>query len=593
MKRADSSTGKTRFFSLAVFSLLSVAVGILSGFGAVAFRMLIALAHNLFFLGKISTSYPATEHTSASPWGPLVVLVPVAGALLVVFLVKTFAAEAGGTGVPEVIDAVYYSRGVIRPVVAVIKSLASSLSIGSGGSLGREGPIVLIGSSLGSTLGQILPLKSGQRTTLMAAGAGAGIAATFNTPVGGVLFAVEIILQEVSVRTVVPVILSAVTATYVARLFFGVGPAFFLPAVARPYFSLNTLSVPLAYAGVGLLMGLASTLFIKSVYTFEDFFSARFKRSPYLRHATGMVLLGGMMVLMKAGFGHYYIEGLGYATVADVLTGKLALPGLLVLIFALKLAATSLTLGSGGSGGIFSPCLAMGATLGGAYGTLLLWLFPGFPVSPAALAVAGMAGLVGGAMGAALTAVVMISEMTLDYGFVLPMAVTVALSYGVRKLMFGESIYTMRLRRRGHFVPQALEASILRTRRAREFMDKLPSVSPADTWATVASSLPAGAPMLMVREGGKILGLVSTASAAASPPGRALAGLASRDFVVVGEMDSLQDVVARMIGTTAASALVAAEARATSAEQVRGIITRERLSDFFEELREVFPPLEA
>lgn len=185
---------------------LSILVGIVAGLGAVAFRVLIGFFHDLLFLGRLSVAYDANTHTPRSPWGPLVVFVPVAGALGVAFLVRNFAPEAKGHGVPEVMDAVYNRKGVIRPAVSVVKALASGLSIGSGASIGREGPIIQIGSSFGSTIGQLLRLSAWQRITLIAAGAGGGIAATFNTPVGGVLFAVEIVTHEVSARTLVPVV---------------------------------------------------------------------------------------------------------------------------------------------------------------------------------------------------------------------------------------------------------------------------------------------------------------------------------------------------------------------------------------------------
>jgi chloride channel protein, CIC family len=182
----------------------SLLVGGGAGLGAVAFRGLIGLIHNLFFLGKLSWTYDANVHTSLSPWGSFVVLVPVIGGLGVAFLVQHFASEAKGHGVPEVMEAVYYNKGIIRPVVALVKALASALCIGSGGSVGREGPIVQIGASFGSTLGQIFRMRVWQRITLIGAGAAGGIAATFNTPIGGILFAMELILHEVSVRTIVP-----------------------------------------------------------------------------------------------------------------------------------------------------------------------------------------------------------------------------------------------------------------------------------------------------------------------------------------------------------------------------------------------------
>ena len=229
---SSSNPKQTVSRSLNAFALwaLSILVGVAAGLGAVAFRLLIGFFHNLLFLREISAAYDANTHTPHSVWGPFVILVPVVGAAGVTFLVKTFAPEAKGHGVPEVMDAVYHHKGIIRPVVSVVKALASALSIGSGGSIGREGPIVQIGSSFGSTMGQLLRLSPWQRITLIAAGAGGGIAATFNTPVGGVLFAAEIILHEVSSRTLVPVITATVTATYIGQMFFGSHPSFFIPA---------------------------------------------------------------------------------------------------------------------------------------------------------------------------------------------------------------------------------------------------------------------------------------------------------------------------------------------------------------------------
>ena len=193
--------------------------------------------------------YDANLFTPPSPWGADVILVPVVGAIAVTFLVSRFAPEAKGHGVPEVMDAIYYRGGVIRPIVAVVKSLASAIAIGSGSSVGREGPIIQIGSALGSTLGQLLRMTPAQRIILVASGAGAGIAATFNTPIGGVLFAVELLLPEVSARTFLPVALATGTATFVGRFFFGDQPAFAVPSMT-PLSTHITSSLTLMLYGV-------------------------------------------------------------------------------------------------------------------------------------------------------------------------------------------------------------------------------------------------------------------------------------------------------------------------------------------------------
>lgn len=576
------------------FSLLSVLIGVVAGLGAVVFRGLIALFHNLLFLGKLSVMYDANVHTPASPWGPLVVLVPVLGAFGVAFLVKNFAPEAKGHGVPEVMDAIYYNKGVIRPVVAVIKSLASALSIGSGGAIGREGPIIQIGSSFGSTVGQILPVPAWQRITLIAAGAGAGIAATFNTPVGGVLFALEIMLHEISVRTLVPVAISTATATYIGRIFFGPHPSFVIPAFETPYFHVTNPLVLISYVGLGVIMGLASVIYIKSIYGFEDFFEKRVRGSYYARHMTAMFLVGIMMYFLMTTLGHYYIEGVGYSTVQDVLSGTLSQLYLLLLLFALKLLTTSLTLGSGASGGIFSPALYMGATLGGVYGIILGRFFPGLAISPPAFAVAGMAGLVGGATGAAMAAIVMIFEMTLDYNVIIPMTITVALSYGVRKILSEESIYTMKLVRRGHYIPEALQTNLHHLKRARDVMEDhfgvVSASSRLDKFAQIVSEQTAISCFLV--ENNDIVGVITKEAALGVLDGSnnttMLGEIANKDYITVPEDMTLFEVIAEMRSSRAAVALVTRDGRTASAENVEGLITKERIADAVVEAIELF-----
>jgi len=438
-----------------VLSLLALLTGVVAGFGAVFFRGLIGLFHNLFFFGTLSFTYNANVHTPASPWGPFVILAPVLGAVCVSFIVTKFAPEVQGHGVPEVLDATYFHRGVIRPVVAFMKAVASAISIGSGGSVGREGPIVQIGSSFGSTLGQIIRMPDWQRTTLISAGAAGGIAATFNTPIGGMMFALELMTDELSERTLVPIAIATATATYLGQLFFGTTSSFVIPELQTPYFRLYMPEELLSYVGLGAVMGVVSAAYIKSIYGIEDVFT-KIRASYYVRHMVGMLAVGVMMYATMVTFGHYHTEGVGYATIQDILSGAYSGVYLLLALFVLKLLATALTLGSGGSGGIFSPSLFLGATLGGAYGIALSLLFPDLGISPSAFAVAGMAGVVAGATGAAVTSIVIIFEMTLDYSVILPMLITVTLSYGVRWSFCRDSIYTLKIERRGHHVPGAM-----------------------------------------------------------------------------------------------------------------------------------------
>jgi CIC family chloride channel protein len=595
MKAAEITSAKS--MRMLIFYLLSVLIGIFAGLGAVVFRGLIALFHNLFFLGKLSLNYDANVHTAPSPWGPFVILIPVLGAMGVAFLVKNFAPEAKGHGVPEVMDAIYHNKGIIRPMVAVIKSLASALSIGSGGSVGREGPIIQIGASFGSTVGQFLHMPVWQRVTLIAAGASGGIAATFNTPVGGIIFAIEIMMQEISVRTLVPVAISTATATYVGQLFFGAHPSFVIPSFETPYFHTMEPQVLLTYVGLGLLIGVVSALFIRSVYGFEDFFEKCVPGNYYIRHGLGMLIVGIILYLMMSLTGHYYIEGVGYATVQDVLSGSIRqVFGFLVLLFVLKLLSTSLTLGSGASGGVFSPALFMGSTLGGAYGILLNSLFPKFAISPPAFAVAGMAGMVGGSTGAAVAAIVMIYEMTLDYTVLIPMTITVAISYGVRRFLSKESIYTLKLERRGHSMPDALQTNQAYQWRAKIVMDKrfmfVPSSMTLDDFINQELVKKNDAPYFLVTEGPSVSGLVireSALAARASREGGTLLGdLAQEDFIVVQPETALSKAFAGLRKKKADFIMVVDGDGEWTKDQVVGVITKDRLADVIVESTELF-----
>jgi CIC family chloride channel protein len=576
------------------FSLLAVLVGVVGGLGAVVFRGLIALFHNLLFLGEFSVTFDANVHTPGSPWGVFVILVPVVGAAGVVFLVKNFAPEAKGHGVPEVMDAIYYTKGRIRPVVALIKSVASALSIGSGGSIGREGPIIQIGSSFGSTISQLLRISIWQRITLIAAGAGAGIAATFNTPVGGVLFAVEILLHEVSARTLVPVAISTATATYVGRIFFGVHPSFVIPGFEKTYFHLTNPWVLVSYVGLGLLMGVVSAVYIKSIYGFEDLFE-RMRGGYYVRHLTGMLLVGIIMYVLWSGFGHYYVQGVGYATVQDVLSGTLNLLPLLLLLFVLKLLSTSLTLGSGASGGIFSPGLFMGATLGGAYGMAVGWLFPSLEISPAAFGVAGMAGVIGGCTGAAMASIVMIFEMTLDYTVIIPMTITVALSYGIRKVLSPQSIYTLKLARRGHYLPSTFLSNFHLIRQARDIMTRdvriLPSTTTISEYVRSLSEDAASANAVIERSG-KMVGIIGEDLALKTMTDRggtvAIGDVAHGDYVEVSPGAKVFDIVEMLRAEDAIVALVVNKRGDSSVQNVIGIIDKDRIVDAMEEAFDLF-----
>ncbi|HEY4910793.1 MAG TPA: chloride channel protein, partial [Methylomirabilota bacterium] len=298
---------------------------------------------------------------------------------------------------------------------------------------------------------------------LIAAGAGSGIAATFNTPIGGIVFAIELMMPVVSPMSLLCVALSCITATYVGRSFFGALPSFNVPSLALVEGPGVPVSVLPWFVLFGLLLGLVAWAMTRGIYWFEDFFDA-LPGNYYTRHMSGMLLVGlivyGFMTFSSPLFGqpnHYYVQGVGYATIMDILRGELTAVGFLLLLAFAKLLVTCLTLGSGASGGVFSPSMFIGAALGGCVGGALTHAFPGFAASPAHFAFAGMAAMVGGTTGATVTATIMVFEMTRDYTAILPVILTVALASAVRQWLSPSTIYTLKLLRRGHVVPQGLQ----------------------------------------------------------------------------------------------------------------------------------------
>ena len=404
--------------------------------------------------------------------------------------------------------------------------------------------------------------------TLIACGAGGGIAATFNTPVGGILFAVEIMMHEVSARTLVPVTISTVTATYIGLMVFGRYPSFIIPAFQKLNFRIENPMV-LAYVGLAILAGLLSALFIRTNYWFEDFFEKRVGGSYYRQHLLGMAIAGVLFYVLMAAFGHYYTEGVGYTTVQDILTGWKQPALLLLLLCGAKLLATGLTLGSGASGGIFSPALFMGATLGSAYGFLLARIFPAAGIDAQAFAVAGMAGLIGGSTGAALAAIVMIFEMTLDYNVIIPMTLTVAIAYEVRKRLSSESLYTFKLVRRGHRMPESLETNAHFFRRAGDVMNTRIAVVPDSFRSADFAQSAAEHPEVeyfLIDGSGK--------SGAVCPRGQEPV----KKFCILPEDMTLVDSLERLHRSNVALALVSVDG-GPAAASVKGVITRQHVAD--------------
>jgi CIC family chloride channel protein len=591
---------ESRRLSLLTLTLLALLLGIVTGIGAVLFRDLIGLLHNLFFYGAFEVRYDANVFTAPSRWGALVILAPVVGAVIVTFVVSNFAPEAKGHGVPEVMDAIYYKNGIIRPVVALVKSLASAVAIGSGSSVGREGPIIQIGSALGSTMGQIIAMPAGQRIALVASGAGAGIAATFNTPIGGVMFAIELMMPEVSVTTFLPVAIATGAATFVGRFFLGPAPAFAVPAMVPLSTDASAAMLLVLYAALGVIVGIGAAGFIRGLHLLEDAFDLIPGR--YLRHMLGMLLVGVLMYVLFVAYGQYFVDGVGYATIESILTGHLSAVGLLALLCLAKALATSLSLGSGSSGGIFSPSLFMGATLGGAFGAALTALGLPMPISIPSFAMVGMGAMVGGGTGAVMTAITMTFEMTREYDIVMPMILAVATSVGVRRLLLRENIYTLKLVRRGQAIPKALHANMFLVHHAREVMD--PDVIVLDAGHSFDAFLRehGGEPRLrhvVVTRDRRICGVLRVNMGLRrgledTETGVTLGDVMNRDFTIAAEDAIAYDVIDRMWRRHAFMAVVVRRRSGIKggiprAGDVVGVITKEDVADSVAASLKIYP----
>ncbi|HUX22448.1 MAG TPA: chloride channel protein, partial [Spirochaetia bacterium] len=348
-----------------------------------------------------------------------------------------FAREAKGHGVPEVMYAITEKKGVIRPRIVIAKALASALSIGSGGSVGREGPIVQIGSAWGSTFGQFLGVRENQLRTLVACGAAAGIAATFNAPIGGVLFASEIILGSFAMTNLGSIVVASVLAATIGRIYFGNSASFPIPSYRV------TGILPLgAFIILGVLGGLFGVFYSRVLYAFEDFWDRLKKIPEWVKPAIGGVIIGAV------GFFVPQVFGVGYPTAEQALLNNLGIWTMLMLL-VLKLFVTSTTIASGGSGGVFAPGLFMGAMLGGIWGDIANSIFPGITVTNGAFAMVGMATVFAGSARAPITAIVMLFEMTGNYELILPLMLSTVVGTTIASVIERESIYTMKLKRRG------------------------------------------------------------------------------------------------------------------------------------------------
>ena len=374
--------------------IVAVIIGLLGGYGAVLIQLAIRWFQHLFWGGKFNLE---TIEAIAWYWR---VIIPAFGGLVVGLVIQYYAREAKGHGVPEVMEAIALKNGIIRPRVVIAKLFSSALYIASGGSVGREGPVIQIGSAVGSTVGQFFKVNPKRMRVFVACGAASGIAAAFNAPVAGALFAVEIILGDFAVPQFSPIVISSVAATIVSRHYLGDYPAFVVPE----YQLVSPLEI-LNYVVLGFLAGFVALLFIKTLYFSEDVFDD-LKLPEYVKGVVGGVIIGSIGLIFP------YIYGVGYDAMDLALYGKLLWQIAGVLVFV-KILATSISLGSGGSGGIFAPSLFLGAMLGVFFGHVVNLFFPTWTSSPGAYALVAMGGVVGAATHGPITAILIIFEILL------------------------------------------------------------------------------------------------------------------------------------------------------------------------------------
>ncbi len=509
-----------------VIMLTALIVGVGAGLGAVVFRWLIGGVQHLAYDGL------GGFLEAISPFHLLII--PALGGAIVGPLVWRFAREAKGHGVPEVMEAVALRGGRIRPRVAVVKALASAVCIGTGGSVGREGPIAQIGSALGSTIGQLFHLSDERVRNLVACGAAGGIAATFNAPIAGSVFALEVILGQFHSVYFGAVVISSVVASVVAHAFEGDTLAFLVPAY--------TLISPwelIFYALLGLLAALTAVGFTRLLYLSEDLWD-RIVFPEYMKPVLGGVLLGLIGILVPSIDGFPRIFGVGYDTITQALSGQLVLQGTVVLLFA-KVLATVLTLGSGGSGGVFAPSLFIGAMLGEVFGQIVHGLFPEITAPMGAYAMVGMAAVFSGAAHAPVTAILILFEMTGDYKIILPLMLATVISTLISRLISPESIYTLKLTRRGVHLSQGQDIDVMQSIAVREAMttavDTVPlEMSLVDLASEFTRSHHHGFPVL--DEAGELVGVVSIqdlerAKAAGPINGRVVGEIATREGLQV------------------------------------------------------------
>jgi len=447
-------------------SFLAAAIGLVAGLVAYALYKLIGLFTNLFFFHEWSTAFRSVGSHRLGMW---VILVPVVGGLIVGVMAKYGSSKIKGHGIPEAMEAVLTNRSRIEPKVAILKPISAAIAIGTGGPFGAEGPIIQTGGAIGSLVGQVLHTTAVERKVLLACGAAAGMSATFNTPIAGVILAIELLLFEFKSRSFIPLVIASTLATAVHMQLLGAGPMFQVGTM--------DFGIPHAlpfYLVLGPLCGLAAVGLSKALYWFEDLFE-KLPLDELWWPAIGALALGIL------GFFVPRVFGVGYDTISDILNGHLVWKILLVVMIA-KFAALVISLGSGTSGGLLAPTFMWSAAMGGLFAMVANQAFPSAHLSPGAFALVAMGAVFGAASRATFSFIIFAFEITRDYNSVLPLMLVAVIADGIAMLfMPTSSIMTEKLARRGLRVHQDYEADALTQASVAETMEKQAPVISANT----------------------------------------------------------------------------------------------------------------
>jgi CIC family chloride channel protein len=489
-------------FRMLLVSLLAAAIGLVAGVIAFVLYKLIGLVTNLFFFHRWSTDFSSAQHNHL---GWMVIVTPVIGGLIVGVMAKYGTSKIKGHGIPEAMEAVLFNRSRIAPRVAILKPISAAIAIGTGGPFGAEGPIIQTGGAIGSLVGQAFHTTAVERKVLLACGAAAGMSATFNTPIAGVILAIELLLFEFKSRSFIPLVIASTLATAVHMQLLGLGAMF---QVGPMDFAIPR-GLPF-YLALGAICGLAAVGFSKVLYWVEDLF----EKLPFDEMWWPAI---GALGLGIIGFFVPRVLGVGYDTIGDILNGQLAWKLLLIVLLA-KAAALAVSLGSGTSGGLLAPCFMWSAAMGGIFAMVANHFLPGAHLSPGAFALVAMGAVFGAASRATFTFIIFAFEITRDYNSVLPLMLVSVIADGIAMLLMpNSSIMTEKLARRGLRVHQDYETDVLSQTRVADTMEQeLPAIPAGTTVGTLAERIAQHDPavarheaLLILDEAGKLSGIIT------------------------------------------------------------------------------------